>query len=131
MLPNRFALVVAGALALVPSSLCAQRPLRQIEWLAAADSLPKNAVTLVVVEAQTLQPVAHPMACLEDAGFMVGMSDGRLAFNVGDRDTVRLRILGPLHEMRAVTFPWTSAKGRAVRVELTRRTTGPIDPTCD
>jgi len=110
----------------------AQRAEAPLRWLPPADSLPSDMVTLVVREEGTLHPVAHPLVCVDPGGgWMVGMPDGRLRFGGNiTTDTVHLRILGPLHQARAVSLVWAQAKGRAVQLTLVRRADGPVDPDC-
>ena len=111
----------------------AQRATAPLRWLPPADSLPSDMVTLVVREEGTLHPVPHPLVCVDpDGGWMVGMPDGRLRFGGNiTTDTVHLRVLGPLHQARAVSLVWAQAKGRAVELTLVKRAGGPIDPDCD
>ncbi len=113
--------------------LYAQRADAPLRWLPTADSLPADMVTLVVLEEGTLRPVAHPLVCVDPGGgWMVGMPDGRLRFGGNiTTDTVHLRVLGPSHRARAVSFEWAQARGRAVQLTLVRRPGGPIDPDCD
>jgi len=89
--------------------------------------------TLVVLEEGSLRPVAHPLVCADPGGgWMIGMPDGRLRFG-GDitTDTVHLRVLGPLHQARAVALVWAQARGRSAQLTLVRRSDGPVDPECD
>lgn len=129
-----FVVIAATLLAATSGAiLYAQRAETPLRWLPAADSLPSDMVTLVVREEGTLHPVAHPLVCVDPGGgWMVGMPDGRLRFG-GDitTDTVRLRILAPLHQARAVKLVWAQAKGRAVQLTLVRRPGGPVNPDCD
>lgn len=125
--------LLAAAVALtVVATLNAQRGEAPIEWLPGADSLPPNMVTLVVLDEATRAPVEHPLVCMDPGrAWMIGMRDGRLRFGGGSMpDTVRLRILGPLHEQRAVSFSWVEARGRGAVVTLVRRTGGAVDPDC-
>jgi hypothetical protein len=129
---RRVAVGVMGMIVLAAATtMQAQRGERPVQWLPAADSLPANMVTLVVLDEGTRAPVDHPLVCQPDGGWMVGMADGRLRFGGSSMpDTVRIRILGPLHEPRAVSFTWAEAHGRAVIVTLARRPGGRVEPDC-
>lgn len=133
---RRVRTAIVGALlvtAVTGATLAAQRTDSSPRWLALSDSLPANTVTLIVLEAGTRRPVAHPLVCVEPGGeWMVGMADGRLRFggNIAP-DTVHLRILGPSHQTKALSLVWAQSTGRAVQVALDRRPGPPVDPACD
>lgn len=113
-------------------SLRAQRGEAPIEWLPRADSLPRGMATLVVVDRADRAPVEHPWICVDpDGAWMVGMPDGRVRFSRGESgDTLRLRISGPWHEVRAVALAWDRLEGQGAVIPLTRRQGGRVEPTC-
>lgn len=132
-LPRLSGIVPIVLVAASGALLDAQRADAPLRWLPPADSLPSDMVTLVVLEEETLRPVAHPLVCVDPGGgWMVGMSDGRLRFGGHiTSDTMHLRVLGPSHRARVVSLVWAQARGRAVQLTLVRRAGDRIDPDCD
>lgn len=124
--------VMACGLAGSVAALTVQRATGTLEWLPAAEARSPDGFTLLVVEEGTGHPVDRPLACQDpDGGWMLGGPDGRLSIGGNVPDTLRLRVLGPLHDARAITVPWSAARGRTARLALPRRISEAQNPSCE
>lgn len=125
---------VGGCLAVVLCALAvseAQRMDAPIRWIPVADSALRDMTTLTIKDEQSGEVIEHPLVCVDPGGgWMIGMKDGRLRFGGSVSDTLRLRIFGPLHLPRAISFAWKDARGSAADIALARRPNGRMEPEC-